>query len=246
MYLISQCSSTFALIRGTDVRAARCSKPRRHREKHFLTAVILSRVLSKSVYEIYIRFEIEVWDVRNFQVWKKSRNFRKISKFSNFRKNDFSSHFPLKIDFSSFFDFSKNFYFFFFFSKNFDFSIFSKISIFRFFFSKILIFRKFRFLKMLISFFLVFPFFWKVLFFFSNNLFFEKIFLRDNILFFIQVFFSYLDYIARVLENWFEMIWGAAQPALKFFWRGDKKFYFSPQFWASDPSILTEFHGSSV
>ena len=60
MYLILPSAVTFAQIREFDVRAARCSKPDRHREKHFFTAVILNQVLSKSIYEVYIRFEIEV------------------------------------------------------------------------------------------------------------------------------------------------------------------------------------------
>ena len=64
-----------------DVRGVRCSKPDRHGEKHFFPTVILKQISVKSIYEVYIRFEIEVEKSRKFRVWKNLENFGKSRKF---------------------------------------------------------------------------------------------------------------------------------------------------------------------
>ena len=45
-----------------------------------------------------------------------------------------------------------------------------------------------------------------------------------------RFFFNDLDYVSRVLENWFGKVWGAAQPALNFFDVATNSFIYFPNF----------------
>ena len=75
---------------------------------------------------------------------------------------------------------------------------------------------------------------------------FVRAFLHDEITFFGQVLFNGLEYASRVLENYSGEIWRSTRHPLTLFSRGDEKFDFFCLVSPSDPSIRTEFRGSSV
>ena len=58
--------------------------------------------------------------------------------------------------------------------------------------------------------------------------------------------FNDLVYVFRVLENYSGEIWRSTRHPLTLFARGDEKFVFFCLVPPSDPSIRTEFRGSSV